>query len=133
MLRDVPRLVMLGLVLAALMSIVVVSGAGAAGNNGCETDTAIISCDNVDVDQDGVENTGVWSILLTVINILTAGIGIAAVGGIIYGAILYTSAGGSQEQTKKAMGVITNVVIGVLAYALMYVALNFLVPGGIFE
>lgn len=82
---------------------------------------------------DNVSNTGVWAILLLAINILTAGIGVAAIGGIVYGAILYTSAGGSQEQVKKAMGVITNVVIGVVAYALMFSLLNFLIPGGLFN
>jgi len=82
---------------------------------------------------DVVANTGVWGILLVAINILTAGIGIVAIGGIVYASILYTSAGGSQEQVKKAMGIITNVVIGVLAYALMYAVLNFLVPGGLFN
>lgn len=103
-----------------------VSAQGSCGG----VDTSIINCDQDG--GDGVENSGIWGILLLAINILTAGVGIAAVGGIVYGAILYTSAGGSQEQTKKAMGIITNVVIGVLAYALMYAALNFLVPGGVF-
>jgi hypothetical protein len=94
-------------------------------------DTSIINCD--EKGQGGIEDSGVWGILLLAINVLTAGIGIAAVGGIVYGAILYTSAGGSQEQTKKAIGIITNVVIGVIAYALMFAALNFLIPGGIFR
>ena len=78
-------------------------------------------------------STGLWGVLLLAINILTAGIGITAIGGVVYGSILYTSAGGSQEQVKKAMGIITNVVIGVIAYALMYSALNFLIPGGLFN
>lgn len=105
----------------------------AAQENGCEVDTAIIKCDNVNVDEDGVENTGAWSLLLTAINILTAGIGVVALGGIIYGAILYISAGGSADQIKKAVGIFTNIVIGVIAYALMYSVLNFLVPGGLFN
>jgi hypothetical protein len=77
-------------------------------------------------------NSGVWGVLLIAINILTAGVGVAAIGGIIYGSILYTSAGGSPEQVKKAMGIITNVVIGVVAYALMFSGLNFIIPGGLF-
>lgn len=93
--------------------------------------TSIIHCDQTGGNK--VENTGVWGILLLAINILTAGVGIAAIGGIIYGAILYTSAGGSPEQVKKAMGIITNVVIGVIAYALMFSFLNFLIPGGLFN
>lgn len=103
------------------------------GNKGCETNTAIISCTNVDTTKKGVENTGLFSLLLTAINILTAGVGVAAIGGIIYGSILYTSAGGSPEQVKKAIGIITNVVIGVVAYALMFSVLNFLIPGGLFH
>ncbi|TAL14695.1 hypothetical protein EPN95_02215 [Patescibacteria group bacterium] len=75
---------------------------------------------------------GVWGLLLVAINILTAGVGIAAVGGIVYGSILYTSSGGNAEQTKKAIDFIRNVIIGVVAYALMFAFLNFIVPGGLF-
>jgi hypothetical protein len=103
----------------------------ALGNNGCETDTAIIQCSNVKEDG-GVENTGLWSILILAINVLTAGVGVIALAGIVYGSILYTSAGGNQEQVKKAMGVFSNVVIGVIAFAGMWALLNFLVPGGVF-
>jgi len=103
----------------------------AAGNNGCETDTAIIKCDIPD-DAKGVEATGLWSILILVINILTAGVGVVALGGIVYGSVLYTSAGGNQEQVKKAMGIFTNVVIGIIAFAGMWALLNFLIPGGVF-
>jgi hypothetical protein len=95
--------------------------------------TAIIHCDQTGGKGAAVSNTGVWGVLLLAINILTAGVGIAAVGGIVYGAILYTSAGGSPEQVKKAMQIITNVVIGVVAYALMFSGLNFLIPGGLFN
>lgn len=105
----------------------------AAGNRGCETDTAIIKCENVNVDEDGVENTGLWSILLLVINIMTVGVGVLALAGIVYGGILYTSAGGSSEQIKKAKTVFTNVVIGIIAFGGMYALLNFLVPGGVFN
>jgi len=93
--------------------------------------TAIIHCN--ETGDGAIEQSGAWGLLLIAINILTAGVGIAAIGGIIYGAVLYTSAGGSPEQVKKAMGIITNVVIGVVAYALMFSGLNFLIPGGLFN
>ena len=109
-----------------------IASAAEAKNNGCETDTAIIKCDNVDVTKDGVENTGLWSVLMLVINILTGGVAVIALGGIVYGSILYTSAGGSQEQVKKAMGIFSNVVIGIIAFAGMWALLNFLIPGGAF-
>ena len=99
--------------------------------SGCETPTAIIKCDIPD-DAEGVEKSGLWSILMLVINILTAGVGVVALAGIVYGSILYTSAGGNQEQVKKAMGIFTNIVIGIIAFAGMWALLNFLVPGGVF-
>jgi len=127
------KTVVIGLfLLGGVVSVLAPVTAFAKGNNGCETDTAIIACNNVNTDGKGIQNTGLWSLLLTAINILTAGVGIAAIGGIVYGSVLYTSAGGSQEQVKKAVGIITNVVIGVIAYALMYAGLNFLIPGGLF-
>lgn len=78
------------------------------------------------------ESGTVYKLLIGALNILTAGIGIAAVGGIAYGALLYTTAENKPDQTKKAIGIITNVVIGLVSYALMYLLLNFLIPGGIF-
>lgn len=102
------------------------------GNNGCGADTAIIKCDNVNINDAGVENSGVWSLLLTAINILSAGIGLAVIGGIVYASILYTTAGGNAEQTKKALEFIRNVVIGLFAYAIMFAILEFLIPGGLF-
>lgn len=93
--------------------------------------TSIIGCETKTGDT--VESTGLWQILIMVINILSAGVGVVALGGIVFASILYTSAGGSEEQVKKAMGIISNVVIGVVAWALMWALLNFLVPGGLFN
>lgn len=94
--------------------------------------TSILECEQTG-EGNTVDNTGLWGILIVAINILTGLVAVAALGGIVYGSILYTSAGGNAEQTKKAMGIITNVVIGIIAYGLMYVGLNFLVPGGVFN
>lgn len=94
-------------------------------------DTAIISCTQGGGSK--LENTGLWGILLIVVNIMTAGVGVLALAGIVYGAVIYTSAGGSPEQIKKARTIFTNVVIGVLAFAGMYTLLQFIVPGGVFN
>ncbi len=112
---------------------VIVSPTALAINN-CGVETSIINCDNIKVDgkSKNIENTGLWSLLLLTINILTAGIGVLAVAGIVYGSILYTSAGDSSEKVSKAREVIRNVVIGIVAYALMYAFLNFIIPGGLF-
>jgi len=95
--------------------------------------TSIVNCTQSGGQNSTIDQSGLWGVLLLAINILTGLIALAAVGGVVYGAVLYTSAGGNQEQVKKAMGIITNVVIGVITYALMYSISNFLIPGGIFS
>lgn len=92
--------------------------------------TTLIDCSEQTGTGD-ITNSGLWGILLTAINILTAGIGIAAVGGVVYGSILYGTAGGEAANVKKAKEMIVNVVIGLVAYAFMYALLNYLIPGGI--
>jgi hypothetical protein len=90
-------------------------------------------CNGVNPNSTDGKDSAVWKLLILVMNILTAGIGIAGVGGIAYGSLLYTTAGDKAEQTKKAIEIITNVVIGIVAYALMYLFLNYLIPGGLFS
>lgn len=75
-----------------------------------------------------------WTIpqlISNIILIMTAGVGILAVGAFVYAGILYTSSAGNPEQTKKAITMIRNTVLGIVAYALMYLILNFIVPGGV--
>ena len=98
-----------------------------------QAETAIISCSQSDGESGKAEDSGIWGVLILVINVMIGAIGIAALAGIIYGAVLYTSAGGNMEQTKKAMQIIANVAIGLIAFALMFTLLNFLVPGGVFN
>lgn len=94
--------------------------------------TSIITCTQTG-DSTGTKDNGAWALLILAMNILTAGIGILAVGGIAYGAALYASSADKPEQAKQGMTFIKNVVIGLAAYGLMYVVLNFLIPGGIFN
>ena len=119
------------LLFGGLAALVVTTPSFAATCGGIET--SIISCEQGGGKDATIEQTGVWGILLIAINVLTGLVALAAVVGVVYGSVLYTSAGGNQEQVKKAMGIITNVVIGVITYALMYSLSNFLIPGGIFS
>jgi hypothetical protein len=95
-------------------------------------DTSIINCSQTGGVKKDSQDSPIWGVLVLILKIMTGGVGILAVGGIVYGSILYASAGDKAEQTKKAISVITNVVVGLAAYGLMYVILNFLIPGGIF-
>ena len=117
------------------------TGTPGSGDKGKDTDTGTGDCGGVETaiikcnenNQSGdIEDNGVWGLLLITLNIMTAGVGILAVGGIVYASILYTTAEDNSSQTKKAIDIITNVVIGLVAYALMWAGLNFLIPGGIF-
>lgn len=127
-----------GLLLIPVAAAILAPAQPAYAQNECGgVQTAIISCEQNGKADDGgevpIEKTGIWGILILIINIMTAGVGVLALVGFIYGAILYTSAGGSPEQVKKARTVFTNVVIGVIAFGGMFALLNFLVPGGVFN
>ncbi len=112
------------LAVALLVAFVIPSSAAQAAS--CDgTKTVIISC------EDG-EN-GIWAMLLLIIQIMTAGVGILAVAGIVYASVLWTTAEDKQDQVTKAKGIITNVVIGLIAFALMWAGLQFIVPGGVFN
>lgn len=121
-------------IVVGLVAIIAATTPAMAVNSNCGTDTNIIDCSNVSVDNDSddITRTGLWSILLTVINILAVGVGVAAVGGIVYGSILYASSEGSPDKVKKARNIIVDVVIGLVMFVVMYAALNFLIPGGVF-
>lgn len=98
----------------------------AADCNG--TDTVIINCEA----QGGQKVDGTWFILLLILNILAGGVGIVAVGGIAYAAFLYTTASDNESQLTKAKEIIFNTVLGVMAFALLYSFLQFIIPGGAF-
>jgi len=119
-------LLMSGIGLFGLISAPIVSATETCGG----AKTTIIKCDADN--SGGVSNNGIWALLLMMLNILTAGVGIIAVGGLVYGSILYTTAEDKADQVKKATDIITNVVIGLILFALMWAGLNFIVPGGVF-
>ena len=84
-------------------------------------------------DEGKVEKSGIWLLLLFVISVLTFGIGLVAVAMVAYAAFLYTTAQDNSNQTKQAIEMIRNVVIGIAGYALMWAFLQYLIPGGIFK
>lgn len=114
-----------------LLSLFVVSTPAFAAECG-GAKTAIISCPENN-EGSSVKDNGIWGLMIIVINILATGVAIVAVGGIIYGASLYASAQDQSDQVAKAKQVITNVVIGLILFALMVSLLNYLIPGGVFN
>lgn len=74
----------------------------------------------------------VTSLLLTIINFLAVGVGIAVVGGIVFGGLRYATADGNASNAQQGITFIVNSVIGLLLFIFMYAIINFLVPGGLF-
>ncbi len=74
------------------------------------------------------EGCGVYTTLSFIIDILSIGIGIAAVIGITLSGITYINSKGNVEKTTKAKRRIYEIVIGLVAYAVIYFLLTFLTP-----
>ena len=79
------------------------------------------SCDNGN-------GSSVLHILNLVVDILTIGVGVLGVIGITVVGIQYLTAGGNEEKTRKAKRRMLEIIIGLVAYVLIYAVLNWLVP-----
>jgi hypothetical protein cdiviTM7_00602 len=70
-------------------------------------------------------------ILNMVLVVVTTGVGIAAVGSIVFAGVLYITARDNAAQVSKAKTMITNTIVGIIAYILMWAFLEWIIPGGI--
>lgn len=70
----------------------------------------------------------VRSILGFVVNILTVGVGILGVVGISITGVQYLTAGGNEEQVKKAKRRLFEIIIGLAAYAVIFGFMKWLIP-----
>ena len=81
----------------------------------------------LDVCDDG-KGSGITEVLKIVVRVLTIGVGIFAVIGISVAGVQYLTAGASEEQTRKAKRRIIEIIIGVVAFVLLYALLSWLLP-----
>ncbi len=81
----------------------------------------------------GDDDNQIMNVLVTILNWLAIGVSVVVLIGIVYGAVMYASAGGNEAQTKKAIGIIRNAVIALVLYFAMYSILQYLIPGGVFS
>ena len=70
-------------------------------------------------------------ILNMVLVVVTTGVGIAAVGSIVFAGVMYITARDNAAQVSKAKTMIMNTIIGIIAYILMWAFLEWIIPGGI--
>jgi len=66
------------------------------------------------------------------INVLSACFGLIAVISLILGGIQFSMSEGDPQKAAAAKSRITNTIIAIVAYSLLYGFLQFLVPGGFF-
>jgi heme/copper-type cytochrome/quinol oxidase subunit 2 len=125
------KIITLAFALIALFGVMTIAAPGAQADCG-GAKTSILNCSQ-GKNAKNAQDTGVWGLIIIALNIMTAGVGVLAVGGMVYASILYASSSDNAEQTKHAKQVIKNIAIGIIAYAGMYLMLNFLIPGGIFS
>ena len=67
------------------------------------------------------------------IRFLAIGVGIIIAISIIFAGIMYTTSGGSPEQSSKAKDRILSALVSLLFYLLISALANFLIPGGLFR
>ena len=71
----------------------------------------------------------IMNILKAVVDIMSVGIGILGVIGISVSGVQYLTAGGNEEQTRKAKRRIFEIVLGLIVYVMIYTILVWLLPG----
>ena len=104
-------------------------GGGSGGGSTCGTAHTFFDwgCNGAD-DKDSI-----LTVLVTISNWLAAGVVIAVIGGIIYGAIMYATSAGDAAKAKSATEIIRNAFIALILYFLMWAFLQYIVPGGLFN
>lgn len=76
----------------------------------------------------GQSDDGVTCILKLVVDTMSIGIGILGVIGITIVGVQYLTAGGDEAKTRKAKQRMFEIVIGLVAYVVIYAALTWLLP-----
>jgi hypothetical protein len=69
--------------------------------------------------------------LVPFINFLSAGVGVVIVAVIIIGGIQYSTSANNPQSVSAARNRILNALLALVAYALIYAFLNFIIPGGL--
>ena len=73
---------------------------------------------------------GILCIVFLVLNIMNVLVGVLGIIGIVVVGIQYLTAGGNEEQVRKAKRRLFEIVIGLALYALIAALINWLVPVG---
>lgn len=83
--------------------------------------------DGQEVCDDG-SGSSIWSILKSVLDIMSIGVGILGVVGISIVGIQYLTAGSNEEKTRKAKKRMYEIALGLAAYAIIMSIMSWLMP-----
>lgn len=119
----------ISIAIAVILGFSIVSfPANATNNTTIFAETAETSILKTCADDDG-NGGSVLCLLTTILDIMTVGVGVLGIIGITIVGIQYLTAGGSEEKTRKAKRRMFEIVIGLVAYVLIYAILKWLMPG----
>ncbi len=79
------------------------------------------------------DSEAIFALLNFFLTILVVLVGIVAIGMFIWAGVLYASGDANSNRVAQAKTIMTNTTVGIIAFGLMYLALNWLIPGGIFN
>ncbi len=85
-------------------------------------ETNVVNCD---------APNGIYGILLIVLNVLTVGVLVVAVLGLILAGVQYLTARDNEAQMVAAKKRIGQIVLGIVIYAVAWTVMEWLIPGGI--
>lgn len=105
------------------------------GSNGVIQTDGHTCCPKSDETVNGPNDTGClfYKYINPLVGLLSAAVGVVVVIAIIIGGIEYSSSGGDPQRAASGRKHITNALLGLLVYFLLYAFLQFLIPGGLFN
>lgn len=82
-------------------------------------------------DEEGTEEgngKGIMCVVKLVVNIMSVLVGVVGIIGIVIVGIQYLTAGGNEDQTRKAKRRLFEIIIGLVAYAFIYAIAQWILP-----
>jgi hypothetical protein len=76
-------------------------------------------------------NCGIVKYLKTFINLLAGLVGVSVVAVLVFGGVQYSTSAGNPQAAAAAKKRISNAILALVTFALMYGFLQWVVPGGV--
>lgn len=93
----------------------------------------ITSCEKCTTSSSCLQNNVIIKRIQTIVNALSAIVGIVIIGSIMFGGIQYSFAGGKPDAVNAARHRIINSIVALAAFLLTFAFLQWLIPGAVFK